>query len=471
MRSDEIRRRSRWMLRAQEWDEPRARYPNIWHAGMPRQILAYETMVSRMRLGDLVAIYYPSSQRHPERSERIMGISRVVGLRGAHDPAYAWIELETAHRFDRPQSLGQSPRRVFLCCDPGWPEKDVALFQKVFDAAVAAGWEPAPGETEEGRPPIRPAGAQEVEAPQEREAPEVEASAEAEPEKPSPTEAAEVPAEEEAPPRPSAPEARLFAGAAYSGDMRDPRDGSWLAFLELENDHLKLIRLEPTGRSGLRGLLRDPDGTMMQVEAIGLGFPFSLPLPFAERLLGGPFPEEGWWALARRLERVTLPEYLVALQEFRDAQGEIKRYTDEAAGAPSPLHRSGPDLGSMAYHGIKMICEGRSRYAIRPFERARGKLLLEVCPTEATRRLSTGSSGGNRAATISTLTGSSQLPLKIEDRLRRKCLSWPQALDAVVSARSAVVAVVRGESEKSPEDLGLEEADRIRREGWIYGLD
>ena len=50
------------------------------------------------------------------------------------------MELETAHRFEKPLDLGESPRRVFLCCDPGWPEREVQLFRRVFDAAVAAGW-------------------------------------------------------------------------------------------------------------------------------------------------------------------------------------------------------------------------------------------------------------------------------------------------------------------------------------------
>jgi len=443
MRTDEIRRRARWMMRVQEWDEPRARYPNVWHAGMPKHVLAYSTVASRMRLGDLVAIYYPSSQRHPERSERFVGISRVEGLRRAHDPAYSWIDLETAHCFHQPLDLGESPRRVLLCCDHGWPEKEVALFGRVFDAAIAAGWEPAPEETE-GGPSIPPPKSPGVE----------------------PTAPVEESREEG--------ETRLFAGAAYSGDMRDPREGSWLALLELDNGHLRLVRLEATGRNGLHGLLRDPDGRMMQAEAIGLGFPFSLPQPFAERLLGGPFPEQGWWALARRLERITLPDFLISLQEFRDAQGEVKRYTDEAAGTPSPLYRSGPDLGSMAYHGIKMIGEERSRYAIRPFERAQGKLLLEVCPVAATRRLAAKGAGDparvKRPDALGALLGSSKLSLKIDDALRRKCLSRQQALDAVVSARCAAVAILGGETEKSPDDLAAGEADRIRREGWIYGL-
>ena len=81
MQSDEIRRHSRWLMRIMEWDDGRARYPNLWHDGMPRHVLAYDRVVSRLRLGDLIAVFYPTSQKHPRRSERFLGISRVVGLR------------------------------------------------------------------------------------------------------------------------------------------------------------------------------------------------------------------------------------------------------------------------------------------------------------------------------------------------------------------------------------------------------
>jgi hypothetical protein len=456
MRSDEIRRRSRWMMRAQEWDEPRARYPNVWHDDMPVHVLAYDTVVSRMRLGDLVAVYYPSSQRHRARSERFLGLSRVVGLRRSHDPAYAWLDLEIAHRFSPPLDLGESPRRVVLCCDPGWPEREVALFRKVWDAAVAAGWKPTPEETEEGARPRAP-------EPRADEAEPV--SAEAGTVEPEPEE--DAPAE----PRPIAPDARLFGGAVYSGELRDPRDGSWLAVVELRDDRLEVIRLEATGRAGLHGLLRDPDGTLMKTEGIGLGFPFSLPGPFAEKLLGGPFPEDGWWAFARHIEKLSLPNYLIALQEFRDVEGELSRLTDEATGAPSPLRRSGPDLGARAYHGIKMIAEERSRYAIRPFEQAQGRLLLEVYPEGALQRLNGGAEEElKRDQQIDALGRLESLPVIAEGPLLRKLRSRHEALCAVLAARCAAVAVVSGEADKSPEDLGAGEADRVRREGWIYGL-
>ncbi len=473
MAIDDLRRRSRWMIRALEWDDTRARYPNLWRDGMPCQILVFETVAGRLRLGDLIAVYQPASQKHPDRSERFAGISRVVGLRRSHVEGSVWVDLETAHRFSPPLELGTSPGRVFLCCDPGWPVRDVALFRSVFDAAVAAGFRPSRDEMEAPAP--GGGGAAEAEAE------EIEPAA---PEAPSAGAPAPVPEEpagdagrNDRAPRSSpwagpAAGARLFAGADFSGDMRDPKDATWLALAELRDGELTLVRLEPTGRAGLEGMLRNPDAALRETEAIGLDFPFGLPVSFAESLLGGPFPEEGWWALAKRLEKISRPAYLIALHEFREAHGEVKRLTDERARAFSPLHRVQPDLGPMTYHGIRMIAEERSRYALRPFESAKGRLLLEVYPGAAIRKLGLPRDGGDKnAAVVAALGRAGRLPVRIDGTLRRRCLTSRDALDAVVAARCAAAAVLSGEAERGPDELAPGEGQRLRREGWIYGLE
>ena len=81
MKHDDLQHRSRFILRAMEWDDPKAKYPNIWVDGMPRMLLAIDRIAGRLRLGDLVATYHPASQRHPQRSDRFVGISRVCALR------------------------------------------------------------------------------------------------------------------------------------------------------------------------------------------------------------------------------------------------------------------------------------------------------------------------------------------------------------------------------------------------------
>jgi hypothetical protein len=256
--------------------------------------------------------------------------------------------------------------------------------------------------------------------------------------------------------------------------MRDPKDRTWLALLEwTEAERLRLVRLEATGRTGLERHLRDPDTDLLRVEAFGLDFPFSLPIPFAESLLGGPFPDEGWWALARRLEKMSRPEYLIALQEFRDAHGELKRLTDEHAQAFSPLHRVNPDLGPMTYHGIRMIAEERSRYAVRPFETAKGRLLLEVYPGGSLRRLGFRFQGAGEderpPAVLQAIRETADHPVDVEEPFRRRCLDHRDALDAVLAARCAAIAVLTGEVDRPLDELAPGEADRLRKEGWIYG--
>jgi hypothetical protein len=466
------------MMRVLEWNDPRARYPNLWHAGMPRQVLAFDTVASRLRLGDLIAIYHPASQRHPERAARFVGIGIVVGLRRSNDPGLDWVDLEVAHRFDPPLDLHDAPRRVFLCCDPGWPAGDTDLFRRVERAALAAGWRP-PQESREAPAPREPevgAGAPSREAQEAAEEDSGEAKAEDEPRKENaqtPSTAATIEERSAGPPPARPTGARLFGGADYSGDMRDPREGTWLALLELSNDRLEVVRLEATGRHGLQMMLRDADTTLLRAEAIGLDFPFGLPIPFAEHLLGKAFTSDGWWALARRLEKMSRPDYLVALQEFRDANGEIKRLTDEAAGAFSPLHRVNPDLAPMTYHGIRMMAEERSRYAIRPFESARGRLLLEVYPGAVARRLlrEDGPPRSHRLeALVTCLERLGRWPVDFPEPLRARCLVRRDALDAVVAARCAAVSVLTGETEKLPESLTPEQLDQVHREGWIYGL-
>ncbi len=208
----------------------------------------------------------------------------------------------------------------------------------------------------------------------------------------------------------------------------------------------------------------------MNVEAIGLDFPFGLPLPFAETLLGGTFPEDGWWSLVKRFEKLTRPSYLVALQEFRDAKGELKRLTDEKAEASSPLHRVGRDLGPMAYHGIRMIAEDRSRYAVRPFESAQGKLLLEVRPTAALRRLAAAEESTPPDKILSALSSLQTHPVDVGPRFQRLCATSREAVHAVVAARCAAIAVLTGEADRTADELATGEGDRLRREGWIYGL-
>jgi hypothetical protein len=70
---------------------------------------------------------------------------------------------------------------------------------------------------------------------------------------------------------------------------------------------------------------------------------------------------------------------------------------------------------------------------------------------------------------LAALTKIAPFPVVVPEPLIQKCLARPEALDAVIAARSAALAVMSGETDKTPEELGTGHGDRIRREGWIYG--
>lgn len=411
MSVEEIRRRSRFMLRALEWDDPKARYPNLWLAGMPVRVQAVDTVAMRLRLGDLVACYHPTSLRRPERSERFVGIARVAGLSRAETADRFWIDLETAHRFAVPFDAGGAPRRVFLCCDPGWPEPDVRMFEAVFAQAVAEGWSPL---AEECATPAEPA-------------------------------ADIVPA---AQPRNHGP---LFAGLAVGTDLHDPRDGTWLAVVQRDGPHTRVVRLEATGRHGLGTHFRDPDRDLQHVQAIGCAFPLGFPHGFVDRLLGEAKPDDDWWHFAGKFARVSYPDFLQRLHEYREAEGEALRLTDERASTPSPLSRAGVDPALQAFHGIRLMAVERSRFAVRPFERAQARLLLEVRPDPQ--------SGADELQRLRIEAGPAAA----------RCRTNPAALRAVLAAARAAAAVESGEAERTPEELAPDDPGRLRREGWIYG--
>ncbi len=434
MATERLRHPSRWMLRVLKWSDPRAKYPNLWHDGMPVHVLAFDTVATRLRLGDLIAVYHPAIQVGEKKQGAFLGLSRVAGLRRSYSKDQYWIDLETAHRLGEPLVPERVPRRVFLCCDPEWPGPDVALFRQLFDAALADGWTPAAGDLED--------------------------AAEVSPSEPEVT---------------ALVEQRLFCGAELGGGLRDRREHTWFAVVRLtgsDNTGLQVVRLEATGRHGLAGLLRSPDQTLMAAEGIGLSFPFGLPVRFVEENHDGTYPETGWWGMVRVLEKLSYPDFLEKIQQFHRDHGEVLRLTDERREAGSPLRRDLPDLGSVTFHGIRILGEGRSRYAVRPFESAEGRLLFEVRPPLGELDLDEASLSSGRgwsSGIVDKLAGLPRLAVTLDGEPLRACRSSASALKAVLAARQAAAAVLSGEVAKTPEELDPAEADRIRKEGWIYG--
>lgn len=479
---DDTPRRSFWMLRVLEWNDPKAKYPNLWSDGLPSTVLVFDTIATRLRIGDLIAVFHPSSTRHPARSERFVGLVRVAGLRRAERSARSdryWLDLDPAHRFRRPVDLGSAPRRVFLCCDPGWPETERTMFAKLHAIAVSERWSPSPGDEFPAIEPETPAVSDpkpdETTGPAVVTTPVTESEAERSPEsepgpepKPDAESAATV---EPAAVEPSGTDVlRWFGGVSWTGDRRDPRDGSWLAVASFDGAAMRVVRLEPTGRNGVQAYLRDPDRDLSRVEATGCAFPFGHPQAFVEHVVGGPFPQEGWWGVAKAFEHIGYTEFLRKVQEFRDRAGAVARYVDDRVGLASPLSRDHGDRASMSFHGIRMVAADRSRFAIRPFESAQGRLLLEVAPDTAIREFGLANGTRDARGLLDALGSTEDLPLVLDDALRARCVKNLEAVRAVLAARCAARAVLSGETDKTPEELAPDAPERVRREGWIYGV-
>ena len=64
-----------------------------------------------------------------------------------------------------------------------------------------------------------------------------------------------------------------------------------------------------------------------------------------------------------------------------------------------------------------------------------------------------------------------RLPVTLTGTILARCRGRADALEAVLAARAAAVAVLSGEADKTPEDLANDQADRVRKEGWIYGVE
>ena len=138
----------------------------------------------------------------------------------------------------------------------------------------------------------------------------------------------------------------------------------------------------------------------------------------------------------------------------------MKRLADERADAASPLDRSGRDLSPMSFHGVRMIGEDRSRFAVRPFETAQGRLLLEVRPDPLIARVRKHGAGPARG-----LAALDSLPVDVGDHAR--VLGERGALAAVLAARCAAVAVLAGETDKTADELAPGAGERVLRELWI----
>jgi hypothetical protein len=84
--------------------------------------------------------------------------------------------------------------------------------------------------------------------------------------------------------------------------------------------------------------------------------------------------------------------------------------------------------------------------------------------------LTTATGRKGREKVVQGLAKLDTFPVSLGESFRKQCLQHRGALNAVIAARSCAMAVLTGEVDLPPEELAPEHADRVRREGWIYGL-
>jgi|GEM_PF-3601608 len=121
-----------------------------------------------------------------------------------------------------------------------------------------------------------------------------------------------------------------------------------------------------------------------------------------------------------------------------------------------------------------MLAEERSRYTVRPFESAKGRYLFEVrAPLQEVglNEETLQDRTGWKREIQERLAGLPKLPIRLSDRLKTQCGASGAALKAALAARQAAAAILSGEVEKTPEELAGDQADRVAREGWVYGVD
>ena len=112
-----------------------------------------------------------------------------------------------------------------------------------------------------------------------------------------------------------------------------------------------------------------------------------------------------------------------------------------------------------------MIAEDRSRYAIRPFESAQGRLLLEVYPAALVRELKLNGDEERPDRILDALGALPAWPVEVPNALRGICVNNRHALDAVIAARCAAVAVLNGEANRRHDELDTDRGDQVRLEG------
>ena len=275
-------------------------------------------------------------------------------------------------------------------------------------------------------------------------------------------------------------------GVDFSG--RDSNNTTWVTEAVLQDDCLKIesccrpSKNGPESRRKLKCLLRKlPDDSVAAMD-----FPFSVPQPFAERLVAGASTMPDLWQAVAKMD---LTAFNKLRDEFVKHYGEMMRRGDGHFGGPiSPLKTGGPNMLPMTFYGMRMmhhLWESEKRFRVPPLEDdgRTGPELLETMPGVLLRTLGlpaqnykrkNKTNGRNSKKVRSTiLSGLRKIPslsLEISDELCDKCVAYDDCLDSLVAAVGAAMWKQCKPKFLHPRIL-ISEDDEIkaaRLEGWLY---
>jgi hypothetical protein len=173
---------------------------------------------------------------------------------------------------------------------------------------------------------------------------------------------------------------KFVAGVDFSGSKEVPNE-TWLAIGNLSSLGVQIVEVKRVGSHGLTGLLSEDPPLI----AVGLDFPFSLPMEFAQFITEKRSlkPFQSWQELAECLAFISLEDFQALVEAFNK---EPKRYTDKLCKPPaqSPLHRGNPGMVQMTFHGLRLLASlNPAKFFIEPFQKADAKKcrVVEVYPS------------------------------------------------------------------------------------------
>ena len=275
----------------------------------------------------------------------------------------------------------------------------------------------------------------------------------------------------------------LIAGADYSGAKTVPNE-TWLALGTLSSMGLEINSLNRCGSHKLAMELN----SVKELNAVGLDFPFSLPVDFlaflAEKLEADAF--QSWQGVVEKIAFLPFEQFLELVTEFKV---EPKRLADKALNrsAISPLHRGNPSMVQMTYQGMKLLASlDPKKFFVLPFQDAIpfGCAVMETYPRETLHSLGlpdTGYKTKDSEKSLATrkeilkglthirdgkLVGREHCPyLTLGKMIERAALESDHALDAVIACYAVAVWKTAPQFYKDP---FTDDDPNVLLEGWIY---